>query len=60
MDKLVYRDGSYTKVLRGSLLLEDEFFMQFECDSHIYSINKKDVISIRKAKVGDGKDERGC
>lgn len=51
-DKLVYRDGELVKVLRGKLKDEDGFFLNFECDASIYRINKKDVISLRKDKVG--------
>jgi len=57
MDKLVYKDGEYLKVLRGRHLSEDDFFLEFECDNSIYRINKKDVVSIRKDKEG-GKNDK--
>lgn len=57
-NKLVYRDGEFLKVLKGKLLGEDDFFLEFECDASIYKINKKDVVSIKTDKGGkeDGKN----
>ena len=52
MEKMVYKDGEFVKVLRGKLLSEDAFFLEFECDDNVYRINKKDVISIRTDKEG--------
>lgn len=52
MDKLVYKDGEYLKVLRGKFLSEDDFFLEFGCDDSVYRINKKDIVSIRKDKEG--------
>lgn len=52
MEKLVYKDGDYLKVLKGKLISEDEFFMQFECDDSVYRINKKDIVSLKSDKEG--------
>jgi len=51
-DKLVYQDGEFTKVLKGKYVDEDEHFLQFECDSRKYRINKEKIISIRQEKSG--------
>jgi len=50
--KLVFRDGDSIKVLKGTVILEDDFFLTFECDYSKYRINKKDVISVKSSKGG--------
>jgi hypothetical protein len=55
MDKLVYMDGEFLKVLRGQQISEDDIFLTFECDEREYKINKSTIISIRRDKDADGK-----
>jgi len=51
--KVVYKDGDYTKVLRGSLEERDCFFEVTTESGKKYHIGKQFIISIRE----DGYDE---
>jgi hypothetical protein len=53
-DKLVYMDEGMAKVLKGTVVGEDSFFVSVRCDKGCeYRIGKNAVVSIRHDERGD-------
>ena len=56
-EKIVYMDSGKSKVLRGDLLDEDDYFITIRCaDKNVFKIGKSAVVSMRFE--GDERDEK--
>jgi len=54
MDKILYKDGDKDRLLKGTIISEDEHFINLKIDSgDVWRISKKSIISIRQGEFND-------
>ncbi len=57
MDKILYKDGDKDRLLKGTIISEDDFFINLKIDGgNVWRIGKSSVISIRQGEF-NGKQQ---
>jgi len=58
MDKVLYKDGDKSRLLKGKILGEDDYLVNIQLDNKsVYRIGKASIISIRQGELNAGENK---